>query len=172
MNISGWQQQEVLLSSDNSVEILIVILVEGGLRVLCTNPEVNSFRRGAESFGGPTDMGVTVTGEGRVFRAKAIVLLLGIGHKLGGVGGGDEVEGVGEGHVLHVSRGEAEGGGGVGSEGVGGAGGGEVEGDGGGGEGLGEVGGVGPGRECWPVGDGVGDDAGFVWVDEVSEELE
>lgn len=47
-----------------------------------------------------------------------------------------------------------------------------MEGDGGGGEGFGEVGVVGPGRECWPVGDGVGDDAGLVWVDEVSQEFQ
>lgn len=108
MNISGRQQEEVLLPSDNSVEILVVILVEGSVRVFVTNPEVNSFRQRAKGFGGPTNVGVTVTGEGRVLGAEAIVLLLRVGHALGGVGGGDEAEGVGERHALHVRGGEAE----------------------------------------------------------------
>ncbi|BAT99831.1 hypothetical protein VIGAN_10135800 [Vigna angularis var. angularis] len=170
MNISGWQQDEVLLPSDNSVEILVMILVERGLGMLVTNPKVHSFGLRANSFGGPTEVGVTVSGERRILRAKAIVLLLRISHKLAGIGIGDEAKGFGEGHVLHVRGGEAEGGV-ERREGVGGAGGGEVEGDGGGGEGLGEVGVVGPGREGGPVRDGVGDYAWFVWGDEVSQEL-
>jgi len=47
-----------------------------------------------------------------------------------------------------------------------------VEGDGGGRKGLSEVRRVGPEREGRPVGDGVGDDARFVWCDEVSKKLE
>lgn len=47
-----------------------------------------------------------------------------------------------------------------------------MEGDGGGRKGLSEVRRVGPEREGRPVGDGVGDDARFVWCDEVSKKLE
>ena len=81
-------------------------------------------------------------------------------------------EGLGEGRTVHVSGGEAEGGG-EGGERVGAARGGEVEGDCGRREGAGEVGvvGLGPEGECGPVVDGVGDDAGLVWVHEVSKEL-
>lgn len=56
-------------------------------------------------------------------------------------------------------------------EGVGAAVGGEVEGDGRRGKSACEVGVVGPGREGRPVVNGVGDDAGLVGGDEVSEEL-
>lgn len=167
MNIGRWKQQEVLLAGDNGVEILVVILVEGGSGVMVTDPEVHSFGLGANGLGGPGEVGVAVGGKRGIFGAKAIVLLLRVSHQVGGVGGGDEAKGLGEGHVFHVRGGEAEGGVERG-EGVGGAGGGEVEGDGGGGESLGEVGGVGPGRECGPVCDGVGDYAWLVWGDEVS----
>lgn len=76
MNISRWQQQEVFFSSDNSVEILVVILMEGGSGMLITDPEVHSFGFGANSFGGPTKVRVTVISKRRIFRAKAIILLL------------------------------------------------------------------------------------------------
>lgn len=85
--------------------------------------------------------------------------------------GGDEAESFGEGRALHVSGGEAEGGGG-GDEGVCSAVRGEVEGHVGGGEGVGEVRVAGPAGEGRPVIGGVGDDAGLVLGDEVSEELE
>lgn len=60
---------------------------------------------------------------------------------------------------------------GEGNDGVGAAVGGEVEGDGRRGKGTCEIGVVGPGRESRPVVNGVGDDAGLVWRDKVSEEL-
>lgn len=50
--------------------------------------------------------------------------------------------------------------------------GGEMERDDGRGEGSGEVGRGGPKGKGWPVGDGVGDYAGFVLRYEVTEELE
>lgn len=175
MNISRWQQEEVLFPSDNSVEILVVILVKRGSGVLVTDPEVNSFGLRPNSLGGPINVGITVSSKRRILRAKAIVLLLRVSHKLVvGVGARDEAKSFREWHVLHVRGGEAEGGGrgrGERGEGIGGAGGGEVEGDGGGGEGLGEVGVVGPGRECGPVCYGVGDYAWFVWSYEVSKEF-
>lgn len=79
------------------------------------------------------------------------------------------MEGIGERHALHVGGGRADGR--VGSKergkGIGAATTGEVEGYGS----RGEVGGVGVGlgRECGPVVDGIGDDAGLVGGDEVSD---
>ena len=47
MNISGRKKQEMLLPSDNSIEILIVVFVEGGLGEMVANPEVDSLRETA-----------------------------------------------------------------------------------------------------------------------------
>lgn len=60
---------------------------------------------------------------------------------------------------------------GGGDEGIGTAVRGEVEGNGGVAEGMGEVGDVGPEKEGRPVGNSVGDDAGFVWRDIITKEM-
>lgn len=78
------------------------------MRVFVTNPEVNSFGLRTKSFGSPTNVRIAIISERRILRAKAIVLLLRVGHALGRVRGRDEVEGVGEWNALDVCGGEAE----------------------------------------------------------------
>lgn len=167
----------MLLAGDHGVEVLVMVLVEGGVGPGIADPEVDGVGVGpAKSLGGPRDVGVHVAGEGRVLGAKAVVLLLRVGDE-GGRGVGDEAEGGGEGHGLDVGRGEAEGGGdvGVGGEGVGAAGRGEVDGHGLVAEGPEEVGVGGPQGpgDGGPVGrGGGGDDAGLVGGDVVAKESE
>ena len=108
MNIGRRKKQEVLAASDNSVEILVVVFVERGLRKMAANPEVDSLRKAAEGFRGPVDVGVTVRSQGRVLRPKAIILLLRISHSfrlhfLAVAGSVDEAESFMEWHALNMS---------------------------------------------------------------------
>lgn len=174
MNIGGRKQQEMLLTGNDGVEILVVVLVERGLGEMVANPKINSFGEASEGVGGPRDVSVAVLSQRRVLGPEAVVLLLGIRHEIGGMGIDDEIKSFREGHAQGVCGGEAEGRwvfGIYGDGSVGSAIGGKVEGDMSRGEGSSEVGIVGPGGEGGPVKSGVGDNTRLVRGHEVSEEF-
>lgn len=146
MDVSGWEEEEVLLAGEDGIEILIVVLVEGGVREMVADPQVNGFREATKSFRRPGDVGLNIGDEGRVLGNEAIVLLLRVRHQTAAIAAGYYMaEGVRKEHALNMRGGEAEvrGGRGHGGEGIGATIGSEVEGDGRVAEGVGEVG-VGP----------------------------
>lgn len=73
----------MLLSTYNSIEILIVVLVEGRFGPVGPNPEIHGFREATKGLSCPWDVWVTVRSQGRVLRAEAVILLLGISNKIG-----------------------------------------------------------------------------------------
>lgn len=109
MNIGGRKEQEMLLARNDCVEILVVVLVEGGLREMVANPEINSFGEAPEGLGGPRDVSFAVQRQRRVLGAEAVVLLLRVSHVFSGIGIDDEIESFWEGHANYVCGGEAEG---------------------------------------------------------------
>lgn len=112
VEVGGREKEEVLLPGYDSVEVLVVVLVEGGLGAMVADPKVDSFRQAPQSLRGPGDVALYIWGEGRVLGPEAVVLLLSIGYKRRGAAAAaairDVLKGEGEGHALHVSRGEAE----------------------------------------------------------------
>lgn len=138
------------------------------------NPEIDSFRKAAERFSRPRDMGIDIGGEKRVLRSKAVVLLLGIGYVVWKWRRSNVIEGEGEGHGFDMGGGETEGRrtGWMRNEGVCPAMRGDMNGDFALLLGVASAKVVGPGGESRPVGNGVGDDAGLVGGDVIPEEVE
>ena len=159
------QQEEVLLAGDNDVNVVVVVLVEGGDGVGVADPEVDGLGEAAERLAGPGHVRIHVTGDRRVLPAEAVVLLLRVRYQAGGrVGCPDEPDRGREVDAADVRGCKAPRGSGaagaprVRGKRVGAAVGGEVEGDGGGAECVGEVGGGGPERHSGPVAGGRGGD--------------
>lgn len=103
----------MLLSGDNSIEILIVILVKRSLRVFIPNPEIHSFRNATKRVGSPGNVGITIGSQSRILRPKAIVLLLRVGHESQvrrtiSTARRDKRESFRERHALDVGGSEAE----------------------------------------------------------------
>lgn len=162
--LGGGQQEEVLLAGQNDVNVVVVVLVEGGDGVGVAYPEVDGLGEAAERLGGPRHVRVHVTGDRRVLPAEAVVLLLRVRYQAGGrVGSPDKPDRGREVDTADVRGRKAPRGPGspwvrVRGKRIGAPVGGEVEGDGGGAECVGEVGGGGPERRGGPVASGRGGD--------------
>lgn len=61
MDISGREEEEMLLAADNGIEILVMILMERGLRKMVANPEVDGFREATQGLRGPGYVGLAVS---------------------------------------------------------------------------------------------------------------
>lgn len=76
MNIGRRKQKKMLLSRNDSVEILIMILMKRSLRKLIPNPKIHSLGVTPKSFSSPSNMLITIRTQNRILIPKAIVLLL------------------------------------------------------------------------------------------------
>lgn len=141
MNISRRKKQKMLLTSNNSIKIFIMILMKPSLGKVIPNPQINGVGCTPQSFSSPSNLLVAVPSKSRILFPQAIILLLSISHHtIAGIL--DFQKGLGERDFFDMGGSETEGmrGMGGGGEGISIARGSEVEGNRGGtGQGIDKV---------------------------------